>query len=83
MSDSDDRIVRIEDKVDRINDHLSSIDSTLSAQHVSLKDHIRRTEILETKIAPLEKQDAVVRFILALLAAGGVAALLLKHLIGH
>jgi len=39
-------------KTDKIIDRLNSIDRTLAAQHVSLKDHMRRTEILEKAISP-------------------------------
>ncbi len=45
---------RIEDKIDTISERLSSIDATLAAQHVSLKEHMRRTEILETQIEPIK-----------------------------
>lgn len=59
-----DDLKRIESKVDIISDKISSIDSTLAAQHVSLSDHIRRTEILETAIIPLTKHDAMMQGVL-------------------
>ncbi len=49
------RLSRIETKIDDISDHLSSIDQTLAAQHVSLKEHIRRTTLLESDVAPIKK----------------------------
>lgn len=49
----DARIIRIEDKVDRLDQHLGSIDKTLIEQHESLKYHIKRTDLLETAVAPL------------------------------
>lgn len=66
MADSD-RLTRIEDKVDVLGTRLSSIDSTLSAQHVSLKDHIRRTELLEQEIIPLKQRDAAISVMIKLL----------------
>jgi len=50
----DPRLTRIETKLDDLSDHLSSIDSTLSAQHESLKEHIRRTALLEEDIKPIK-----------------------------
>lgn len=39
---------------DDIRKSLGNIDVTLAEQHVTLKDHIRRTELLETAIEPLK-----------------------------
>lgn len=50
-------------KSDEILKEITQIKVTLGEQHVTLKDHIRRTEILETKVAPLEKQHAVTKFL--------------------
>lgn len=58
---------RIEDKLDRIQEKIGSIDVTLSAQHVSLVEHIRRTVILEEKIIPLEKHTVMVHGALKLI----------------
>lgn len=46
---------RIEEKIDKIDDSVGRIDVTLAAQHESLKDHMRRTSLLEESIRPLEK----------------------------
>jgi hypothetical protein len=48
------RLTRIELKLDDISEHLGSIDVTLASQHVSLKDHIRRTTALETALMPVK-----------------------------
>lgn len=53
----DDRIVRIEDKIDSIKDGQERQNAILAAQHESLKDHMRRTELLEEAIKPLVKHD--------------------------
>ena len=67
----DKRLERIEVKIDKLSDHLGSIDSTLSAQHVSLKDHIRRTEILEENIVPIRRHFDMVKGALALITIIG------------
>ncbi len=51
----DDRLVRIEDKIDAVGQKIGSIDVTLASQHESLKDHMRRTELLEQSIEPIKK----------------------------
>lgn len=53
MAIDDKRLERIEKKIDDQNEHLGSIDLTLQAQHLSLVDHIERTNKLEVKVAPL------------------------------
>ena len=54
----DNQLDRIENKIDKHGEHLSSIDVTLAAQHQSLKDHMRRTELLEAKLEPIEEHVA-------------------------
>jgi hypothetical protein len=70
---SEERLIRIEDKIDKVGGHLSSIDATLAAQHESLSDHIRRTELLESTIKPLVKHDNMAQGILKLI---GILALI-------
>jgi hypothetical protein len=76
---------KINEKLDRIIENLSSIkidmvkeignvNMVLAAQHESLKDHIRRTEILEQKIAPLEKHDAMGTGVIKFIGLGGAVA---------
>lgn len=74
------RIERIENKVDKLGDRLSSIDSTLAAQHESLKIHIHRTELLEKRSDHLEAYINKTQGALRLLSASGVIILLLKYL---
>jgi hypothetical protein len=57
---SDDRLERIEIKLDHIADRLSSIDSTLVIQHSSLKEHTRRSLALEKQVEPLRNHVAMV-----------------------
>lgn len=84
MADIDERIIRIEDKIDKVVEHIGSIDVTLGKQHVSLCEHIRRTELLEQEVEPIKKHVAMVSgviklvLILASVGAGieGVISLL-------
>jgi transposase-like protein len=46
---------RVEDKLDIISAKISSIDLTLAAQHISLEQHIKRTNLLEEEIKPVKK----------------------------
>lgn len=89
MSDQDSKI---SDKLDKIIDDLTTIkidmvkeigniNAVLASQHESLKDHIRRTEILEDKIAPLEKHDAMGVGIIKFLSAGGILAGVIKAIL--
>jgi hypothetical protein len=72
----DESIVRIEEKVDKLGDRLGNIESTLSQQHESLKDHIRRTEVLEKKSDSFEKNmnqfQGAVKFIKLLAVAAAI-----------
>lgn len=60
MAEIDDRIIRIENKIDKVVEHLGSIDSTLAAQHESLKIHIKRSDLLEAQVEPLKTHVAMV-----------------------
>lgn len=78
----DDRLNRIESKVDKLDDHLGSIDVTLAAQHESLKLHIKRTELLEMQLEPVKKHVATVngaiKFIGVLAIFASIAEALMK-----
>lgn len=67
MSD-DKRLERIEKKIDDSNEHLSSIDITLAEQHISLREHVRRTNLLEQEIRPIKVHVSRVEGALKLLA---------------
>lgn len=80
------RIVRIEKKVDGIKDDIGSINVTLASQHESLKEHMRRTDILETKLEPLERHVDMVHGIfkfLGLIAAVGAIIEALIAVLGY
>lgn len=79
MGGNDQRTGRIEDKIDILTTRLSSIDSTLAAQHESLKEHMRRTSMLEQDVAPIKKHVNMVQGIIALMAFIGVP-MIIKYL---
>lgn len=55
MSDNrDDRIYKILDKMDQ---RLDNVDVTLAKQSVVLEEHVKRTNLLESKIADLEADE--------------------------
>ena len=69
---SDDRLIRIEEKIDAINEHLGRIDVTLAKQHDQLEYHIKRTNLLEEQVRPISEH---VTFMKVLAKWLGVAAL--------
>ncbi len=58
---SDDNFNRLENKIDKLDNRLDSIDVTLAAQHVSLKEHMRRTQILEDDLEPIKTHVIMVQ----------------------
>jgi hypothetical protein len=56
----------IDDKLDKLNDKLSIIDTTLVKQQTILDEHVRRTNILEERFEPVEEHvnslKSIVRF---------------------
>lgn len=77
MSDVDEikrNLHEIKADIKEINQVIQKIDVTLVKQEASLSEHIRRTELLELKLEPVEKHvtrvDGVVKFM-------GIVALVL------
>lgn len=58
---ADERLSRIENKLDHVVEKISNIDVTLASQHASLCEHIRRTVILEEKMEPVQKHVAQIQ----------------------
>lgn len=78
MSHNDDRLFRLEDKIDGIKSTLNEINVTLAAQHESLKEHMARTQNLEDRVEPLEKHSVMAQGAFKLVS-GGVALLSVVH----
>lgn len=51
---------RIEDKIDKLADKLANIDKTLAVNTSSLVEHVRRTNLLEERVEPLEKDVTMI-----------------------
>lgn len=64
-------------KLDRIQEDITHIKVTLARNTTSLEEHMRRTEILEKKIEPLEKNMYRILGAVALLAV--MAEILFRH----
>jgi septal ring factor EnvC (AmiA/AmiB activator) len=47
---------RLENKIDKLDEKLHSIDKTLIRQEASLAEHIKRTSINETQLEKFEKE---------------------------
>lgn len=58
MKDALDLILK---KLEQSDARLNSIDVTLAKQHVSLTEHIRRTEILESEVRPIKHHVSMVQ----------------------
>jgi len=71
-----------DDKIDKILETLTEIKVTLGKQHVSLNEHMRRTNLLETSVDILKKhmnQSKIVGFIfITALGALGTFVSILK-----
>ena len=62
---------RLENKVDKILEHVGAIDVTLGMQQVSLDEHIRRTALLESEMKPVKKHIHMMQGAIKLIAALG------------
>lgn len=56
----DDIQLKILDKLDAISEDMSEMKVTLAKQEISLQEHIRRTNLLEEKIKPIEEHVSAV-----------------------
>ena len=78
----DQKASRIEQKLDSVDISIKSIDITLAKQSVLLDEHIKRSNLLEAKLQPVEKHVAMVEGALKLvglisLVLGIISALVL------
>lgn len=76
MSDSK----RLEEKLDKMDDRLDSIDKTLAVNTVLLDEHIKRTNILEKEFKPVKNHVVFVNNLAKAVAALGSAAVVLHEL---
>ena len=64
----DKRLERVEVKIDDLDDQLNYISTTLAAQHESLREHIRRTTMIEEELKPIRRHVYMINGGLILLA---------------
>jgi hypothetical protein len=64
--------------LERIERQLIRIDKTLAAQHIVLKEHIRRTELLEGQLEPIKKHVAMVNGALKFIGLLGIISGILE-----
>lgn len=67
----DDRLKRIENKLDKVVDDIGEIKETTAKQQVSLDYHIKRTDMLEKKLEPVEEHVQLVSSVFKVI--GGLA----------
>lgn len=67
-----DDIQKIDIKVDKLDEKLDLIDNHLAVYNEQLKEHIRRTEILEEEVRPIAKFIAKFQGALTLIASSGI-----------
>lgn len=67
---------RLENKIDNLVERTSNIDVTIAKQSVILDEHVKRTNILQSKVEPIEKSFVVVKGILKIIGFMGLGALL-------
>lgn len=51
---------KIDSKLDKIVEDINEINITLAAQHEQLKEHIKRSDLLEAKLDPIEKKITMI-----------------------
>lgn len=70
------RLKRIEDKIDKMADHMAAVDITLAEQAVVLKDHVLRTNLLQKKIEPIDKNMEMLKNIAKIISFIGVGIIM-------
>ncbi len=72
---------RVHDKLDKVVESISEINVTLAKQSVSLEEHIKRSNMLEAKMVPVEKHVAMVNGALKFIGLLGILAGILEVII--
>lgn len=58
---------KMDQKLDKIIDRMNNIDVTLGKQSVILEEHVKRTNLLESKLQPVEKHVIMVNGVMKFL----------------
>lgn len=75
---SQDRLLRIEEKIDKLVERLGSIDVTLAKQHDQLEYHIKRTDLLESELKPVRDHVRFLKTAMKWIAVCGTIAGIVK-----
>jgi len=75
---SDQRIERIETKVDKVLEQQAEMNNVLAKQHEQLIYHIRRTDLLEQELKPIAEHVTVVKGIIRLIGVGAAVAAIIR-----
>jgi len=71
-------------KLDKLDERIDSVDKTLIKNTSSLEEHMRRTELLETDLAPIKTHVAqvsgVLKFLVAVASTTGAIQIIIKLL---
>ncbi len=65
---------------------LANIDKTLALQHQSLEIHIKRSDLLEQKLQPVEEHVASVKTVLRIMGwigASGIVAVIVQYILSR
>jgi len=77
----DDKLERIENKLDKVVDQIGEINATTAKQQVSLDYHIKRTDLLEEKLKPVEDHVALVGSFFRLIGGLSVVSLIVAAVV--
>lgn len=69
----EDKLERIENKIDKIVEDISEIKTITAKQQVSLDYHIKRTDLLEEKLEPVESHVKLISAFFKII--GGIAVI--------
>lgn len=73
---------KIEAKVDKIDGRLLVIDKTLVKQEANLKEHMRRTDLLENDLRPIKTHVAMIQGALKLIGLIALLTTIIKFFFG-
>lgn len=76
---SEKRFDKIDATLEKLDSRLDNVDVTLAKQHVSLEEHMRRSDLLEEKMKPVEAHVAMVNGVFKFL---GIASLIVGLIAG-
>lgn len=76
----DEKFKSIEDKLDKIDSRLDKVDVHLAVYNSQLKDHIRRTELLEQEIKPIKSHVALMNSVAKILIFLSILVGIIKNM---